>query len=163
MAAPAAPPTEYEQLLSGSVIADEQAARSTLRAQLRHLEGEIAQLTSDRFADPGDRRQFVPAPARGRAGAPRLLTFAELEAQRDGLVARVAEARPQRRARRAEIDAARALLEEVRRAPERHPYTRVPLADLGEPGCGAYVVKPRLGIIGMLAGWWQIKLSSGCP
>jgi hypothetical protein len=21
----------------------------------------------------------------------------------------------------------------------------------------------RLGLIGMLAGWWQVKLSSGCP
>ena len=33
----------------------------------------------------------------------------------------------------------------------------------GEPGCGAYVVRPRLGLIGMLAGWWEVKLSSGCP
>ena len=22
---------------------------------------------------------------------------------------------------------------------------------------------PRLGLIGMLMGWWQVKLSSGCP
>lgn len=162
MAAPAAPPSEHAQLLTG-VVVDEQAARATLRAQLRHLERELAQLASDGFADPGDRRRIVPATARRRAAAPRLLTFAELEQHRDALIARVAEARAQRKARRAEIEAARALLEEVRRAPERHPYTRIPFADLGEPGCGAYEVKPRLGIIGMLAGWWQIKLSSGCP
>jgi hypothetical protein len=24
-------------------------------------------------------------------------------------------------------------------------------------------VRPRLGLIGMLMGWWQVKLSSGCP
>jgi hypothetical protein len=24
-------------------------------------------------------------------------------------------------------------------------------------------VRPRLGLVGMLAGWWQVKLSSGCP
>jgi hypothetical protein len=24
-------------------------------------------------------------------------------------------------------------------------------------------VRPRLGLIGMLAGWWHVKLSSGCP
>jgi hypothetical protein len=24
-------------------------------------------------------------------------------------------------------------------------------------------VRPRLGLIGMLCGWWQVKLSSGCP
>jgi hypothetical protein len=49
------------------------------------------------------------------------------------------------------------------REPERHKRVRLPLADLGEPGCGAYQVRPRLGIIGMLMGWWHIKLSSGCP
>lgn len=162
MAAPAAPPTDHVQLLPG-VVADEQAARATLRAQLRHLERELAQLASDRFADPGDRRPIAPSPGPRDRAAPRLLSFAELEAQRDALVARVAEARAQRRARRAEIETARLLLEEVRRAPERHPYARIRLADLGEPGCGAYEVKPRLGIIGMLAGWWQVKLSSGCP
>lgn len=163
MVAPTASRSEHAQLLTDGVVVDEQAARATLRAQLRHLERELAQLTSDRFADPGDRRPIVPAAARRRAASPRLLTFAELEEHRDELIGRVAEARAQRRTRRAEVDAARALLEEVRRAPERHPYTRIPFADLGEPGCGAYEVRPRLGIIGMLAGWWQVKLSSGCP
>jgi hypothetical protein len=163
MAAPAAPPTEHEQLLSGAVVADERAARATLRTQLRHLERELAQLASDRFADPGDRRPIAPPPGARRPAAPRLSSFAELESQRDALVARVAAAREQRIARRAEIRAARLLLGDVRRAPERHPYARIRLAELGEPGCGAYVVKPRLGIIGMLAGWWHVKLSSGCP
>lgn len=155
--APATPPLEDLQPL----VVDEPAARATLRAQLRHLERELAQLSCDRFADPGDREPFVPAAA--HHAAPRLLSFAELEAQRDGLVARVAELRAQRRARRAEIQEVRGYLEEVRRAPKRHKFVRIPRAALGEPGCGVYQVKPRLGIIGMLAGWWQVKLSSGCP
>ena len=36
-------------------------------------------------------------------------------------------------------------------------------ADIGEPGCGVWQVRPRLGLIGMLMGWWEVKLSSGCP
>ena len=40
---------------------------------------------------------------------------------------------------------------------------RISCQDLGEPGCGVWQVRPRLGLIGMLMGWWQVKLSSGCP
>jgi hypothetical protein len=47
--------------------------------------------------------------------------------------------------------------------PGRHRWVRVSLAELGQSGCGAYHVRPRLGLIGMLAGWWEVKLSSGCP
>lgn len=158
MAALAAP---QQHPLTPTVV-DEAAARATLRAQLRHLERELAQLASDAFADPGDRRPI--APTRVSAGRhAHLPTFAELEAQRDTLVARVADARAHRAARRADIARTRAFLEEVRRAPERHPFVRIPRADLGEPGCGSYQVRPKRGIIGMLAGWWQVKLSSGCP
>lgn len=146
--------------LTGDVL-DERAARATLRVQLRHLERELASLASDGFADPGDRR--ASAPAAMSHGTPRIPTFAELEAQRDRLVARVAEHRAHRASRRGEIAETRALLEDVRRAPERHPHVRITRADLGEPGCGSYQVKPRRGIIGMLAGWWHVKLSSGCP
>jgi hypothetical protein len=159
MGVPAAPPLEITSL--PGVAVDERAARATLHTQLRHLERELAQLASDAFADPGDRHRR-PA-ARGARCAPRLLSFAELEAQRDDLVARVAERRERRRVRRAEIEQARALLEEVRRAPERHRFARIGRAEVGEPGCGSYEVCPKLGIIGMLAGWWQVKLSSGCP
>lgn len=143
---------------------DERAARATLRAQLRHLERELAALQAEAFADPGDRRPLAPpGPRRRRANPPHLPGFAELETRRDELVGRVAAERAARAARRDEIGRTRALLEEVRRAPERHRFTRIPLADLGEPGCGSYQVRPKLGIVGMLAGWWQVKLSSGCP
>ena len=144
------------------VVLAERSARATLRTQLRHLERELALLTTDAFRDPGDRRPIAPTAAAGRRQA-HLPTFAELEAQRDALIARVAQERTHRAARRDEIAQTRALLEEVRRAPELHPYVRIRHADLGEPGCGGYQVKPRRGIIGMLAGWWHVKLSSGCP
>jgi hypothetical protein len=40
---------------------------------------------------------------------------------------------------------------------------RVSREDIGERGCGHWEVRPRLGLVGMLMGWWQVKLSSGCP
>ena len=47
--------------------------------------------------------------------------------------------------------------------PGRYKFVRVANRDLGEGGCGVWQVRPRLGLIGMLMGWWQVKLSSGCP
>jgi hypothetical protein len=117
-------------------VADERTARADLRAQIATLEGR------------GGR-----APA---TGGPRLLSLGELERVRDGLAARPRPAP-------APDPAARLKLERMLADPGAHPWARVPLAALGEPGCGAYVVRPRLGLIGMLAGWWEVKLSSGCP
>ncbi len=94
---------------------------------------------------------------------PRLLGLGELERVRDELAERIRRARVVV-AERAELEAdSRALLEEMLREPARYKWVRLPVADLGERGCGAYQVRPRLGIIGMLMGWWHIKLSSGCP
>ena len=47
--------------------------------------------------------------------------------------------------------------------PKRHKFARLYRADVDMGGCGAYEVRPRLGLIGMLMGWWHVKLSSGCP
>ena len=60
-------------------------------------------------------------------------------------------------------EASRVLLERMLLEPGRHSFVRVATADLGEGGCGVWQVRPRLGLIGMLMGWWQVKLSSGCP
>ena len=46
---------------------------------------------------------------------------------------------------------------------DRHRFVKIANADLGVGGCGVWHVRPRLGLIGMLMGWWQVKLSSGCP
>jgi hypothetical protein len=92
-----------------------------------------------------------------------MLGLGELERVRDDLAERVRRARVVV-ADRAELEAdSRALLEEMLRDPARYRHVRLPAADLGERGCGAYQVRPRLGIIGMLMGWWHVKLSSGCP
>jgi hypothetical protein len=67
-------------------------------------------------------------------------------------------------AERAEVQAAnRVLLERMLLEPQKHRFARVARTDIGEQGCGVWQVRPRLGLIGMLMGWWQVKLSSGCP
>jgi hypothetical protein len=47
-------------------------------------------------------------------------------------------------------------------APEEHRFARMRPAEMGERGC-AYSVRPRRGLLGMLAGWWEVRMSSGCP
>jgi hypothetical protein len=67
-------------------------------------------------------------------------------------------------AERAQLqEAHRVYLEQILLDPAKHRFARVSCRDLGEPGCGVWQVRPRLGLIGMLMGWWQVKLSSGCP
>jgi hypothetical protein len=94
---------------------------------------------------------------------PRLLSVAELERRRDAVAARLGEARARAAARAERENDARRRLEAMLSAPERHRFERVSRAELGQSGCGAYAVRPRLGLVGMLAGWWEVKLSSGCP
>jgi hypothetical protein len=136
---------------------DERAARQSLRVQIARLERELGQLVARMFPDP---IRFEPLP---RLGGPRLLSLGELEALRDAMAERVAEATD----RAAEIEENhslnRELLERMRRDPRRYKFMRIAAIDVGERGCGHYEVRPRLGLVGMLAGWWQVKLSSGCP
>ena len=156
---------QRSQLVADRVIAPqdaERAARATLRAQIAKLEHELSALLADRFpfvAAPG---ALSPPLARAPTG-PRLPGLGELERTRDGLAGRLQELRA-RAARRTEHERrARELLERMRLEPGRYKYYRVPVRDLGQSGCGVYEVRPRLGLIGMLAGWWQLTLSSGCP
>jgi hypothetical protein len=155
---------------SGGV--DERGARRTLRAQIARLERELGETILAAFPHVHDadtmglEDELAPFRLAGpltSATAPRLLGLGELERVRDDLAERIRRARVVV-ADRAELEAqSRALLEEMLREPARYKRIRLPLADLGERGCGAYHVRPRLGIIGMLMGWWHIKLSSGCP
>ena len=55
------------------------------------------------------------------------------------------------------------LIERMLLDPGAYRWVRVSNADIGEPGCKNWHVVPRLGIVGMLAGWWHVKISSGCP
>jgi hypothetical protein len=59
--------------------------------------------------------------------------------------------------------AARARVEEMLADPAGHRWARVRRDELGDPGCGAWEVRPRAGLLGMLLNWWRVKLSSGCP
>jgi hypothetical protein len=135
------------------VEVDERAARRDLRDQIARLERELSLGLAELFP----RRE--PARGGGRSasaqGGPRLLTLGQLERIRDELADRVECLRSGR--------GGAELLERMRAAPERHRWQIVTSADLGEPGCRVWQVRPRLGLIGMLMGWWHVKLSSGCP
>jgi hypothetical protein len=137
--------------------ADERAARRTLRAQIARLESQLGDAFVTAFTMGGlEPPPTVPA-------QPRLLSLGELETARDELAERLRVARltiargAEERARK------RLLLERMLLEPGRHRFVRVSCRELGEPGCGVYRVQPRLGLIGMLMGWWQVTLSSGCP
>ncbi len=106
----------------------------------------------------------APAPTVEAVVGPCLLSLEELERSRDRLAGRVQEFR-RLAAERAEHErrGARAARGRMKLEPGRYRFVRLPVSDLGQGGCGVWEVRPRLGLIGMLAGWWQVKLSSGCP
>jgi len=136
---------------------DELAARRTLRAQVALLERRLAAAVAASFPEGGV-ETTVPA-----AHGPRVLTLDELERLRDALAGRVADAQRLIALREDRREQARVQLERMLLAPGDHRFVRVTQRELGEGGCGAWHVRPRLGIIGMLMGWWHVKLSSGCP
>jgi hypothetical protein len=138
------------------------AARQTLRAQIARLEAELgdAFLASFQMRGSGEAARST-GPLSG--ATPRLLDLGELEVVRDELAQRLHVVRAANARRADEQQAKRALLERMLLEPGRYRFTRISAAELGEPGCGVWHVRPRLGLIGMLAGWWQVKLSSGCP
>jgi hypothetical protein len=127
-------------------LLDEATARRDLRRQIARLEAQLQ----------------LRAPGIGHGGA-RLLSLAELAQTRDALVAAVARERADGRAEAESIAFHLRLLEDALADPRRHKWLRIPRSAVGELGCGAYEVRPRVGLLGMLAGWWEVKLSSGCP
>jgi hypothetical protein len=142
-----------------AITIDERAARRTLLDQVARLEGELSQVFLATWP-----RTHVPRPGvRGRAGAPRLLSLAELEELRDELAVRVGDARRALSDRTWVEDQNRRLIEEMLLEPKRHKWQRVSAEDIGERGCRHWHVRPRLGLIGMLMGWWRVVVSSGCP
>jgi hypothetical protein len=140
----------------------ERDARHALRQQIARLERECSAIVANGF--PHISPLDVPETVGGQVrGGPCLLTLEELERMRDGLAGRVEDLR-RLAAKRAEHErCSRELLEAMKLEPGRYKHVRLPVRDLGEGGCGVWRVRPRLGLIGMLAGWWHVKLSSGCP
>jgi hypothetical protein len=135
----------------------ERAARRSMRDQIARLEREL----SGAFVTTFEMRGVAPEGA--ASIGPRVLDLGELEQVRDELAERLRVARA-RIGEMAEVHAAnRVLLERMLLEPGKYRFARVARTDLGEPGCGVWQVRPRMGLIGMLMGWWQVKLSSGCP
>lgn len=130
----------------------ERDARATLLAQIARLEHRLA------IAAPRDRADR-PAPVPG----PRVLDLGELERVRDDLAVRVGIAADLAAARAAAVAQAHALLAAMTADPAAHPGAVVTSDDLGEPGCRRWAVRPVLGPVGRLAGWWRVRMSSGCP
>ena len=147
--APAPPPLD---------VADERAARRSLRSQIARLEGELARLMACDDAPP----LVFDSPYRPRH-RPHVLDLGELERCRDRLLQHVGAARGEAAALAGARDAARRKLEAMRRDPAAHPFARVAREDVGERGCGGWEVRPRLGPVGLLCGWWRVVISSGCP
>jgi AcrR family transcriptional regulator len=139
------------------VEVDEGAARRTLRAQIARLERELASLFI--ASRPGDDLDWhVRNP-----GGPRVLDIGDLEELRDDLATRVEEIRGAQRERAEGYSEKRATLEEMVTDPADHKWRRVSNEDIGQDGCKHYHSTPRLGLVGMLMGWWRVKISSGCP
>jgi len=135
----------------------EARARADLRRQIARLERELGELFASAFPRPGIDWGV------GSVGGPRMLSTGELERIRDSLALRLRDARGQIAERADAEEANRGLLERMIAAPDRHRWVIVSNQDIGEPGCKHWHSRPRWGLLGMLMGWWRIRLSSGCP
>ena len=137
---------------------DERLARAQLRQQIARLEVELAGLFGQAFGHTEIEHRVAAV-----AAEPRVLDLGELEQVRDALADRIAEARLTLHERALVETDNRELLRRMIAAPADFKWVRVTRSDVGEPGCGAWHSRPRLGPLGMLMGWWRVKVSSGCP
>ena len=137
---------------------DERLARAELRRQIGRLEAELGSLVAEAFP-----RLQLDAGVAATSTAPRVLGLGDLESVRDSLATRIGEARIRLRERRELETSNGELLERMLAAPAEHKWLRISRADVGEDGCGHWHSRPRLGPLGMLMGWWRVKVSSGCP
>ena len=150
-------PLLEEHRVSIPAVVDETAARRALREQIADLERQLGDALVTAFP-----QTTVDVQVPGRSG-PRVLDLGDLEVQRDALSAKLREVRTALSERSRRVEANRVLLERMLLEPKRHKFARLYRADVDMGGCGAYEVRPRLGLIGMMMGWWHVKLSSGCP
>jgi hypothetical protein len=134
------------------------AARRSLRAQIARLEGELAAVLTSTYP-----RVTAPADPPPRPSVPRLLDLGELEVVRDTLAARVSTVHRRAAAQAEAQAAARARLQAMLADPQAFRGDKIANRELGLPGCTTYAVLPRLGPVGLLTGWWRVKISSGCP
>jgi len=137
--------------------AGERLAREELRRQIASLEARLGRLFASAFPRAGIDWSV------GAVGGPRVLGVAELERVRDALAYRLSETQRELDRRGAVEEANRGLLESMIAEPARHHWVRVSNEDVGERGCRHWHSRPRWGLLGMLMGWWRVKLSGGCP
>jgi len=140
------------------VDGDERLARAELRRQIGRLEMQLGSLVSDAFP-----RLRLDTGVAAISNEPRALDLGDLEAVRDSLATRIGAAQRQLQ-EQAELETRnRELLERMLASPAEYKWLRIARADVGEPGCGHWHSRPRLGPLGMLMGWWRVRVSSGCP
>ncbi len=151
---PPAPPPGLDTTLYQS---DERSARRDLRRQIAAMEAELAQLFGAAFPRTGIEFQV------GAPGGPRILSVDELEQVRDALAARLQDVKGELGDRGYVEQKHRALIEEMTDDPASHKWVRVSNQDIGEPGCRHWHSRPSWGLLGMILGWWRVKVSSGCP
>jgi hypothetical protein len=137
---------------------DERLARAELRRQIGRLERHLADIVVEAFP-----RVPIDTAVAPQAREPRALSLGELEEIRDALAARIEEGSAVLRERAGVEAANRLLLEQMLEAPAEHKWMRISNADVGLPGCGHWHSRPRLGLLGMLMGWWRVRVSSGGP
>ncbi|MEX0972094.1 MAG: hypothetical protein WDZ46_02400 [Solirubrobacterales bacterium] len=137
---------------------DEKLARVELRRQIGRLEAELGSLVSDAFS-----RLRLDTGVAAISGSPRVLGLGELEEVRDSLATRIGEARTALREQDELETRNRQLLERMIESPADFKWLQISRDDIGAPGCGHWHSRPRLGLIGMLMGWWRVRVSSGCP
>jgi hypothetical protein len=150
-----APP--YSGSLSDLLHADERPARAELRRQIARLDLELGELFISAFPRGGITYQVAPA------GGPRMLSIGELERVRDRLLDRIADVRGILSDHGYVEERNRELLERLVAEPEKYHWVRISNEDIGEPGCRHWHSRPRWGLLGMLMGWWRVRVSSGCP
>jgi len=136
---------------------DERAARRSLLDQIAKLESELASLFCSAYPRTGFDWRVASR------GGPRILSLGELETIRDDLAERLEQNRRELSERALVEEHNRRLVEEMLVEPEKHRWVRVGNCDIGEPGCKHWHVRPRWGLLGMLMGWWRVRISSGCP
>jgi len=140
------------------VDGDERLARVELRRQIGRLEAELASLVAEAFP-----RLRIDVAVAAVASAPRALGLGDLEEVRDSLATRVGEARQQLRGQDELETRNRELLDRMLASPADFKWVQISRDDIGAPGCGHWHSRPRFGLLGMLMGWWRVRVSSGCP
>ena len=135
--------------------ADEAAARRELRRQIGRLEAQLASYPETATKDEPTHPLLRPKAHIAGVG--------ELEAVRDQLIERLKRARADADRRGKRQSRARGRRERMIGDPSAERWRQVGNDECGDPGCGETRAVPRFGPIGALAGWWRVKISSGCP